>query len=156
MTLLRASLITGVATAVRVASGLVLNKILAVYIGPAGFGQIAQLGTLAGVVNGAATGGITVGVTRYVSEHRERTGSAGLVSTARVVVSMAAAASSLGLVAFAAPLAEYILGSASHAWVMWVLAGTNVITAFNALFVAVLNGRKEVGLIAALGVAGSL
>ena len=64
MTLLRASLVTGLATLVRMASGLVLNKIFALYIGPSGLGQVAQLGTLAGLVNGVATGGVTVGVTR--------------------------------------------------------------------------------------------
>lgn len=156
MTLLRASLITGVATVVRMAAGLILNKVFAVYVGPAGLGQVAQLGNLTGIANGVATGGVTAGVTRYVAEHRDAGRSAPIISTAFAMVAAAACLSSLGLVAFSSMLAKEILGSADHAWVVWILAAANLLVAFNALAVAILNGRKRVGVIAALGIAGSL
>ncbi len=76
MTLLRASLITGVATLVRMATGLILNKIFALYIGPAGLGQVAQLSSLAGIATGVATGGVTTGVTRYVADWPKRSSAA--------------------------------------------------------------------------------
>src|SRR5439155_25851232 len=60
------------------------------------------------------------------------------------------------LVAFSSRLAKEIVGSGSYAWVIWILAAANLLTAFNALAVAILNGRKRVAAIAALGIAGSL
>ena len=156
MTLLRASLITGVATLVRMAGGLILNKIFALYIGPAGLGQVAQLSSLAGIATGVATGGVTTGVTRYVAEQGEVRRAAPFISTGFAIVCVAACIASLCLVAFSSRLAKEILGSASYAWVIWILAAANLLTAFNALAVAILNGRKRVAAIAALGIAGSL
>jgi PST family polysaccharide transporter len=156
MTLLRASLITGVGTVVRMATGLILNKIFAVYIGPGGLGQVAQLSSLAGIVNGIATGGVTTGVTRYVAEHGDVRRASPIVSTAFVVVCVAACISSLALVVLSARLAQEVFGSRDLAWVIWILAGANLLTAFNAAGVAVLNGRKRVAAIASFGIAGSL
>jgi PST family polysaccharide transporter len=156
MTLLRASLITGVATVVRMAAGLILNKIFALYIGPAGLGQVAQLGSLAGIAGGVATGGVTTGVTRYVAEQGEIRRAAPFISTGFATVCVATCIASLCLVAFSSRLAKEILGSASYAWVIWILAAANLLAAFNALAVAILNGRKRVAAIAALGIAGSL
>src|SRR4051812_40175890 len=94
MTLLGTSLRTAIGTAVRMAVGLILNKLVAVYVGPAGLGQLAQLTTLAGVVNGITAGGVTTGVTRYVAEYADARRAAPIVTTALAVVTIAAFTSS--------------------------------------------------------------
>jgi PST family polysaccharide transporter len=156
MTLLRASAITGVATVVRMAAGLVLNKVFAVYIGPSGLGQVAQLGSLAGIANGLATGGVTAGVTRYVAEHRDAERLAPILSTAFAIVAAAACLSSIVLAAFSGALAQAVLETREYRWVIWILAAANLLVAFGALATAVLNGRKRVGAIAMIGIAASL
>jgi PST family polysaccharide transporter len=156
MTLLRASLITGMATLVRMAAGVVLNKVLALYVGSAGLAQVAQLGTLAGIVNGLATGGVTNGVTRYVAEHGNLERSAPIVSTSLVVVCAAACASSLGVLLFSGGIARQLLGDAEFAWVAWLLAASNFLAAAAALLIAILNGRKRIAGIALVGIVGSL
>jgi PST family polysaccharide transporter len=156
MTLYRASLITGTATLVRIAGGVVLNKVLALYVGSAGLAQVAQLGTLAGIVNGIATGGVTNGVTRYVAEHGSLERSASVVSTALAVACAAACVTSLGVLVFSGSIARQLLGSAELAWVPWLLAATNFLAAAAALLIAVLNGRKRIAGIAISGIVASL
>lgn len=156
MTLLGTSLRTGVSTVVRMAVGLILNKLFAVYVGPAGLGQVAQLSTLAGIVNGIATGGVTAGVTRYVAEYGDARRSAPIVTTALAVVAIAACTASALLVAFSQAIAWQIFGSDQLAWAIWIIAGANIAIALSALGVAILNGRKRINALALLGVAGSV
>jgi len=156
MTLLRASLITGVATVVRMVAGLLINKMLAVYVGPGGLAQIAQLTTLAGIANNVASGGVNAGVTRYVAEHGDARRSAPIVVTALAIVIVSGCASSLFLIAFSAEIALQVFASASYSWAIWIVAAANIVVALNALAIAVLNGRKRVIPITVIGISGSL
>ena len=69
MSLARTTALNGAATAVRLAAGLALNKLLAVYVGPAGFGVIGQFQSLTAMVGAAAGGIFGPGVTKLTAEH---------------------------------------------------------------------------------------
>ena len=52
MTLLKTSALNGIAVLTRVGTALLLNKILAVHVGPAGYAVIGQFQSLVGMVTG--------------------------------------------------------------------------------------------------------
>ena len=66
--LARTSLLNGAAVATRLVTGLALNKVLAVYIGPTGFGVIGQFQSLVAMLGALAGGAFGNGVTKLTAE----------------------------------------------------------------------------------------
>ena len=69
MTLVKTSLLNGVAVAVKVASALVLNKVLAVYVGPAGYAIIGQFQNAVSIIVNFSGGILATGVTKLTAQH---------------------------------------------------------------------------------------
>ena len=68
MTLLGTSFFSALAVLTKLATSLYLNKILAVYVGPAGYGVIGQFQSLVSMVTTFASGAVNTGVTKYTAE----------------------------------------------------------------------------------------
>jgi polysaccharide transporter, PST family len=146
----------GAATAIRLAAGLLLNKVFALYVGPAGLALIGQLGNLAGIVNGVATGGVGAGVTRYVAEHGGLRGASRQLSAALAIVATTSIIVSLAVAIAARPLASRLLGSPEWTWIVWVLAAVSLIAALNSLIVAALTGMKRISAVAGIATASTV
>ena len=69
MSLIKTSLLNGIAVVVKVASALVLNKILAIYVGPAGYAVIGQFQNAVSMVVNLAGGVVATGVTKATAQH---------------------------------------------------------------------------------------
>ena len=68
MNLVKTSLLNGLAVITKVATALALNKVLAIYVGPAGYAVIGQFQSLLAMVFTFASGGVNTGVTKYTAE----------------------------------------------------------------------------------------
>ena len=157
MNLARTTALNGLAVIVRLASGLVLNKALAVYVGPAGFGLVGQFQSFVAMVAGLAGGALSNGVTKLTSQHGAAPERQLLVWRTALSVGMAGTAlSALLLLVFARPLAGWLLGNTAYSSVMGWLAATLVLVMLNALVLAVLAGTKQVTAFVVAGVGGSL
>jgi polysaccharide transporter, PST family len=145
VTLLKTSALNAAAVVVRIVAALGVNKVLAVYLGPAGYTLVAQLGNVAallGAVTGAATGS---GVTKYTAEHADsplRQRATWRAATHYLLAATAAA--SIAVIALNIPLASWLLGSAQRGPVLIALALVLPMMSFNALLLAILNGKKDV------------
>jgi len=69
MSLIKTSLLNGIAVAIKVGSALVLNKILAVYVGPAGYAIIGQFQNVVSILVSLAGGLVATGVTKSTAQH---------------------------------------------------------------------------------------
>lgn len=157
MTLVRTSALNGIAVAIRMGTALVLNKILAVYVGPAGYAIIGQFQNAMTMAIAFATGAVATGVTKITSEHyddeaRQRA----LWRTAGTVVIGASLVAAVLIVLFRGPLSSALLGGEALAGVFVWLAVSLVFISLNALLLAILNGRKEVRRYVTSNIAGSL
>src|ERR1700729_3952480 len=70
MSIVRAGALSAVATAARLASGLVVIKLVAWFAGPAGVGKLGQFMSLMSLLAVLAGGGISAGIVKYVAEYR--------------------------------------------------------------------------------------
>ncbi len=68
MTLVKSSILSAGAVAVRVLTSLVLNKVLAIFVGPAGYALIGQLQSLLAIAMSITGGAVSTGVTKYTAE----------------------------------------------------------------------------------------
>lgn len=72
MNFLKTSLLSAISTFIKLASNLVINKVIAIYIGPAGIALIGQFQNFLTVVTTLGNGAINAGVTKYVAEYNEK------------------------------------------------------------------------------------
>ena len=69
MNLLKTSVLNGIAVLIRTATLFILNKILAVYVGPSGYAVIGQFQNFIQIVTTFAGGAINNAVIKYTAEY---------------------------------------------------------------------------------------
>lgn len=157
MTLLKTSALNGIAVLTRVGSALLLNKILAIYVGPAGYAVIGQFQSLVGMVTGLASGAVGTGVTKYTAEYHAQPQRQ--LAVWRTAVTMGLGGSIVGallLLIAREPLAAWLLADRGYGSVFVWLALALVLMVANGLMLAVLNGKKAIGAFVGANIAGSL
>jgi PST family polysaccharide transporter len=157
MTLVKTSLLNGIAVAVKVASALVLNKILAVYVGPAGYAVIGQFQNALAVASSLAGGVMVSGVTKGTAEHFDDEARQYAVwQTAVRLTLVATAIVSAILLITGTWLSELLLQRLDMSSIfVWAGLALPAIAANN-LLLAIINGKKELGIYVVANIIGSL
>lgn len=157
MSLVRTSLLNGIAVAVKVASALVINKVLALYVGPAGYAIIGQFQNAVSVIVSLAGGVVAAGVTKTTAQHFDDDAKQHAVWKTAIRFSLGASIIAGLILLFAGDwLAVWLLRRADMSGVFFWLALTLPAMAANNLLLAVLNGKKEVGVYVTANILGSL
>ncbi len=151
MELLRASLVLGISTAIRLGANLAVVKVIALVLGTEGLGQLGQFMSMIALVSALAGGGIALGVTRHVAEQQGGRGTGTPHLHAAAVIWLATGLLFAALLAIGAgPLSTWLLGTAAYAPVFWGMAACQFAIGATNLLSAVINGRQDVrGLAAA-------
>lgn len=157
MSLLKTSLLNGIAVAVKVASALVLNKILAVYVGPAGYAVIGQFQNAVSIVVNLAGGVVATGVTKATAQHFDDEAKQHAVWQTAIRFSLGASViAAIVLLLIGDSLAQWLLHRADMSSIFVWLALTLPAMAANNLLLAIVNGKKEVGIYVTANIIGSL
>jgi len=157
VTLVKTSLLNGVAVLVRILTLLGLNKILALYVGPAGYALLGQFQNAVQMITTLASGAINAGVTKYTAEYGAEDDKQRAVWRTAGTISLTGSLLSAALViVFNRPLAAWFLKDASLGSVFIWFAAALIFFVFNTLFLAILNGKKEILRYVAANIAGSL
>jgi PST family polysaccharide transporter len=157
MSLVKTSLLNGIAVIVKVASALVLNKILAVYVGPAGYAIIGQFQNAVSIVVNLAGGVVATGVTKATAQHFDDEAKQHAVWQTAIRLSLTASIiAALVLLLIGDSLAQWLLHRADMSSVFVWLALTLPAMATNNLLLAIVNGKKEVGIYVMANIVGSL
>lgn len=157
MSLAKTTLWNGLAVAIRLATQLALNKVLAVLVGPSGYALIGQLQNAIQVLFAASAGAINNGVTKYTAEFAGNDGrESELWSTAMRMVLVASGVVAVATAVLHRPLAEFFLRSQEYATVFLWLAASLPLFTLNTMLQAILNGRKELKTFVASNIAGSV
>lgn len=157
MSLIRTSLLNGIAVAVKVASALVLNKILAVYVGPAGYAVIGQYQNAVSIIVSLAGGVVGTGVTKATAQHFDNETKQHAIWQTAIRASLAASIiGAIFLLLLSNTLAQWVLHRSDMSTVFVWLALTLPAMAANNLLLAIVNGKKEVGIFIGSNIIGSL
>lgn len=157
MSLAKTSLLNGLAVVIKLSTSLVLNKLLAVYVGPAGYAVIGQFQSFIGMLGAFAGGAFNTGVTKYVAEHHDdHVRQQRVWQSAATMGLIAAGVFALALVAAQVPLAQWLLADADKSEVMIWLAVSLPFLVLNGLLLAIMNGRKATKAYVVASIAGSL
>lgn len=157
MSLVRTSVLNGIATAIRIGTSIGLNKVLAVHVGPAGYSLIGQFSNVVSVASSLAGGAIGNGVTKYTAEYYDQpTRRHDVWRAAMLYLLVASLVSSTALWVFSEPLARTLLGDPGYKSTFVLLALALPLIAFNGILLAVMNGMKEVRAYVVQNIASSL
>lgn len=157
MTLIKTSLLNGIAVVIKMLTMLGLNKILAIYVGPAGYAAIGNFQNAAQMITTFASGAINTGVVKYTAEyHDDEEKQRQVWRTAGTIAVLGSVFTGIGVAVFSKQIAQWFLQDESYNTVFIWFSVTLVFFIFNTLLLAILNGKKEIHRYIIANIAGSL
>lgn len=157
MTLIKTSLLNAIAVAVKMLTLLALNKILAIYVGPAGYAAIGNFQNAVQMITTFGSGAINTGVVKYTAEYHDNEEKQRAVwRTAGTIALTGSLFTALLVALFSKQLANLFLSDSSlHTVFLWFSISL-VFFIFNTLLLAILNGKKEIQRYVVANIAGSI
>lgn len=157
MTLIKTSLLNGIAVVIKMLTMLGLNKILAIYVGPAGYAAIGNFQNAVQMISTFASGAINTGVVKYTAEYYDEEEKQHQVwRTAGTIAVLGSVVTGIGVSIFSKPIAQWFLRDEQYSAVFIWFSVTLVFYIFNTLLLAILNGKKEIHRYIIANIAGSL
>lgn len=157
--ILRSTMIIGGASALNVAIGMVRTKVMAVLLGPAGFGLMGVYTSIADLARSVAEMGINSSGVRQIAE---AVGSGDANRIARTIYVLRRTAIGLGiisallLVLFARPISNLTFGTDAHAGAVALLSMATFVRLVSDGQGALLQGMRRIADLARVGVLGAL
>lgn len=157
MTLIKTSLLNAIAVVIKMLTMLGINKILAVYVGPSGYAALGQFQNAVQMITTFASGAVNTGVTKYTAEYFEdQDKQISLWKTAGTISIVGTLVSSILIISFSKFLAEWFLKDKNFYSVFIYFSLTLVFFVFNSLFMAIINGKKEIFHYVVANISGSI
>lgn len=157
MNLIKTSLLNSVAVLVKILALLGINKVLAVYVGPAGYASLGQFQNAVTIITTFASGALNTGVTKYTAEYvDDESKQIEVWKTAGTLAVGVSLVFSVLVAVFSSHLAYFFLNDAAYSSVFLCFAVALSFFVLNALLLAVLVGKKEVPRYVMANIVGSL
>lgn len=148
---------TALATLVKMLTGLVSVKVVALIIGPSGVALVGQLNNFASIAMSLASGGINTGITKYVAEYKGDSDTIkSFLSTALRITVIFSLATGLLMILFHPFLSSYIMLSPDYGYVFIIFGFTILLYALNMMLISIVNGFKEFRKYVKINIVGSV
>ena len=144
MNLIKTSVLTAISTIIKILSGFVINKVLAMYVGPSGLAVVGQLQNFISMVATFSNGAITQGVVKYTAEYKTIEQKQKLFSTSITVSILCSLFVSILLFGFNDYLSELILKEKQYSSIFVVFSLTILLFSLNTTLMSILNGQREI------------
>ena len=156
MTLIKTSVLTGISTVIKLVSAFVINKVIAIYIGPAGLAIVGQLQSFTSLITTFSNGAISSGIVKYTAEYQDIEEKKKIFSSSIVISLICSLIISIFLFTFSGYLSELILKDIQYSSVFIIFGATIFLFALNMVLISILNGQKEIKKYVLVNIAGSI
>ncbi|TLT05303.1 O-antigen translocase [Aliarcobacter cibarius] len=156
MTLIKTSVLTAIATIIKVISGFVINKVIAIYVGPSGLAVVGQLQNFMSIITTFSNGAITSGIVKYTAEYQTIEQKQKIFSSSIVISLVCSLIISIFLFGFSDYLSKLILKDVQYSSVFIVFGLTIFLFALNTVLMSILNGQKEIKKYILVNIASSI
>lgn len=157
MKLVKTTLFSAVITFIRIASGFVAGKAVALFTGTSGVALIGAFTNFINIVLSFGNGAISSGVIKYTAEYNEDDDSLKkLFSTAFKISVVCSAIIGVILLSLASLISSLIFTSDQYANPIRVLGLTVVLYSLNSLLISILNGRGQIKTYTIVNTVGSI
>jgi len=145
MTLIKTSLLSAISTLIRIISGFIITKVIAMYAGPSGVALVGQLQNFIMLVKTIAGDFLKTAITKYTAQYADEENKKYEVWSAAVkLILILNLLISVVLFFYAEKIANYLLYSTEYAFIIKVLAFSLPFFVFNTIFLSILNGQKQI------------
>ncbi|CAI6150569.1 MAG: Lipid III flippase [uncultured Sulfurimonas sp.] len=157
MTLLKTSALSAIASVIRILNGLIITKVIAVYVGPSGLALIGQLQNFINIMLLFSGDFLKTATTKYTAEYiDDEQKKYTLWSTQIKIVFFLNIIIFSILFFFADSISSYLLKSTEFSYILKVLAFSLPFFVFNTMILSILNGHKQIKKYIALSIASSV
>ena len=156
MTLIKTSVLTGISTVIKLVSAFVINKVIALYIGPSGLAIVGQLQNFTSIITTFSNGAISSGIVKYTAEYQDIEEKKKIFSSSIVISLICSLIISIFLFTFSGYLSELILKDIQYSSVFIIFGATIFLFALNMVLISILNGQKEIKKYVLVNIAGSI
>lgn len=156
MTLIKTSVLTAISTIIKLIAGFVINKVIAIYVGPSGLAVVGQLQNFMSIITTFSNGAITNGIVKYIAEYQTIEQKQKIFSTSIVISLICSLIISIFLFGFSDYLSELILKDVQYSSVFIIFGATIFLFALNMVLISILNGQKEIKKYVLVNIAGSI
>lgn len=157
MKLIKTSLFSGIITLIRISSGFVASKVVALFTGAAGVAMIGAFSNFILIIMTFASGAINTGVVKYTAEFEGNEGKLKkLFSTSFKISLLCSGVVGVILIIFAPLFSSLILNKKIYENPIRVLGCTVIFYALNNLLISILNGKKQIKLFTLINTFGSV
>jgi PST family polysaccharide transporter len=157
LTLFKTSFFSAIVTFIRLLSGFLVGKVIAVITGPSGIALVGQFSNFISIILNFANGAVNNGVVKYTAQYGEdKEELETIFSTAFKISLYCSAVTGLVLLVLAKPFAYLIFKDYALAYLVRVFGFTVIFYSLNSLLIAILNGRREIKKYAIVNTTGSI
>ncbi|KZS23633.1 O-antigen translocase [Wohlfahrtiimonas chitiniclastica] len=157
MGLFKTSILNGIAVLIKMATMFVLNKILAIYVGPSGYAVIGQFQNFIQVITMFTGTAINNGIIKYTAEyHNDAFKQQQIWHSATKFILLISFAFSVLIFFFRGYLSNWIFRNNEFEYVFTWLAIFLVFFNINTLLLAILNGTQQIKRLVIANIFGSL
>lgn len=145
MKLIKTTFFSGIITFIRIASGFVASKVIAIYTGPSGVALIGAFSNFMTIVLTFANGAINTGVVKYTAEYDANEDKLKtLFSTSFKISLYCSSFVGVILLLFASFFSDWIFVTHLYSNPIRVLGLTIILYSLNSLLISILNGKKQI------------
>ena len=157
MNLLKTSALNGISVLIKTVTMFVLNKILAVYVGPSGYAAIGQFQNFIQIITAFAGSSVNTAVVKYTAEYYEdESKQRAIWKTAGTLVVLFSTIVAFFILIFQKQLSLYIFKTTEYQAIFVWFSIFLLFFNFNTLLLSILNGKKEISKLVIANIAGSL
>ncbi|MCP3761381.1 O-antigen translocase [Domibacillus sp. A3M-37] len=157
MNLLKTSFLSGIATIIRMLTSLIVNKVIAVYIGPSGIAIIGNFQNILNILINTGTGGINSGVTKYIAEFNDNNKKRNEYLKASLIITITCSLiTGILIVLFKEWLSIKAFKSIDYKSIFVLLGITIIFISLNSYLLALLNGLKQIKIYIASNIVASI
>ncbi|WP_417698658.1 O-antigen translocase [Psychromonas sp.] len=157
MNLIKTSYYSFIATVIKLLSAVVVNKFIAMFIGPSGLAVIGQLQSFCQISMTCSRGAINSGVTKYVAEYRsEGKRVESLLGTSFWITMICSLIVGTMIVIFSQKASLTLFSSSEHRSIIVLFGFTIIFFSLNQLLLSVINGYKKIKTFVLLNIVQSI
>lgn len=157
MKLIKTSFFSGIITLIRISSGFISSKVIAIYTGTSGVALVGAFSNFISIVLTFANGAINTGVIKYTAEYGEdKDKLKSLFSTSLKISLYCSGTVGVLLLLLASFFSNLVFVSEEYSNLIRVFGGTIILYSLNSLLIAILNGKKQIRVYTIVNTIGSI
>ena len=135
--------LSGFSTAIKILSGIIITKFVAIYSGPSGLAILSNLKNTLSTLTTLSAAGIDNGITKYISSENTEEEHLRIISSSFTIALTSSLVLFLSTLLFSSKLSFFISNTDDYTLIIRIFAFFIPLSAFNLIIVKYLNGLKS-------------